>query len=439
MTFSNLPGVVALIFLQLTGIPATPSLLRRSTAQGQKSHLLSQEDALRRGVSRQDGKSEALVGDNSHPARASPRVFLLFLVKDGIGSAEHWRSFLDGAPAPSWRVLVHCKHPSACRSSPSFKLLPEITMVETVNSWYCHDLVSAMVQLLREATSEAGTPEDKFVFISDSTLPVKPPLEIHSALMEHPESDICIFPSREWAHAQVNGTKEVTLVRHHQWVVLNREHATQMVKEWSPVHADGRWSVPLQRGTRYAGDFWSAPAYAERGPNARSCNDEWAVYATLFGVPVTGRRAAPVAPVNVPGLSGSPLYLNGNQSQGTCRTFAFFEGRGQAFKELGARLGFFMANEVSCWPWCKGRPMSFKRLSDQAVLAMRESPFLFARKFVPGSVTPGSFQKIILSKAPPKLPLPSDNPPLAAPAVAIPKAQEVKANSLAAFWAASGM
>lgn len=434
MKLNNVCGIVAVFFLRLAGIFAAPSLLRRRTAEGWRfppspfhsnsTVVFPRQDALEREhlatATASEAKAEAvhLAGKGNSSGSVAPRVFLLFLVNDAIGSAEHWRSFFDGTSSASWRALAHCKNPWACKSSPSFKILPEVTIVETVGSWYCHDLVSAMVQLLRVATAEAGHPSDKFAFMSDSTLPVKPPHEVHSALMAHGESDICVFPSNHWGHAKVDETKEAILVKHHQWVVLNREHAERMVKEWVPVQADGHWNVPLQRGTPYETRKPYSAEWFKRAPNANCCTDEWAIYATLFGAVVSD---AHLGPVSVPGLSGSPLYLNGHQMQGTCRTFAFFRGDGPAFRDLGQALGHDSSNRVSCWPWCTARPMSFMSLSDEGVLAMRNSPFLFARKFVPGSVTPKSFQKIILAATPPTLPLPTEPPPPTAPPPATQK------------------
>merc|ERR1719375_1349168 len=114
-------------------------------------------------------------------------------------------------------------------NSSSLMKLPEATLVETVPSSHCLDTVTAMVQLLRAATAEsASSPRDKFVFVSDSTLPVKPPHEIFHALTEHSGSDICVMPSFSWGHA------------------------LRMVDKWDGVHGDGQWSVPLQASSTWA-------------------------------------------------------------------------------------------------------------------------------------------------------------------------------------------
>merc|ERR1719359_2021137 len=89
---------------------------------------------------------------------------------------------------------------------------------------------------------------EKFVFISDSTLPVKPFSYIHNQLCSNDESDFCLFPADQWGSAKVDG-HDVLMVKHHQWVVLSRAHAEVMLKDWVPVDYRGVWHVPLKGGS----------------------------------------------------------------------------------------------------------------------------------------------------------------------------------------------
>jgi len=300
-------------------------------------------------------------------------------------------------------------------------VLPEVTVVDTVPSWYCHDLVTAMVQLLRKATAEdAATPHDKFVFVSDSTLPVKPPHVIRSTLMADDQSDICVFPSSQWGQARGDGTHSVTLVKHHQWVVLNRAHAERMVAEWQPVQADGHWVVPLQRNTQWNSHPPYSAKWFHRPWSSNWCTDEWAFFTTLFGAPVTVTGLAEIA---VPGFSGGTLALTGpraQNAQGTCRTFAYWSGDSPDFRSVANVIGSDVPNtRVSCWPTCNPRPMSFQLASANALLALRSSGFLFARKFDPGSVALEDFRSIVLADTPPSVTTTPPPPPQSTPRKAV--------------------
>merc|ERR1719321_806707 len=112
-----------------------------------------------------------------------------------------------------------------------------------------------MVQLLKFALRDPPMNKmEKFVFLSDSTLPVKPFGHIYESLSSTSGSDLCVFPSHHWGTAKVGfggipassmfRTGETAyLVKHHQWLVLNREHAQVMVANWKPVDKAGHWDV----------------------------------------------------------------------------------------------------------------------------------------------------------------------------------------------------
>merc|ERR1719424_481379 len=112
-----------------------------------------------------------------------------------------------------------------------------ITQVTTVPATYCRDLVSPMVQLLRSATLESSSARDKFVFGSESTLPVKPFREVYSTLTWDTNSDFCIYPTDHWVQLQLAQNLMALMVKHSQWVVLNKAHADTMVREWGLMNA----------------------------------------------------------------------------------------------------------------------------------------------------------------------------------------------------------
>merc|ERR1740117_2105622 len=123
---------------------------------------------------------------------------------------------------------------------------------------------------------------EKFVFLSESTLPIKPFAEIHSALLLDDNSDFCLFPSDQWGSANINGAF-VKLLKHHQWVVLSRDHASLFVRDWVPVNARSEWHIWLKSGTWQGAPKGVYPQSFYYPPAANTCTDEWAFMATIFG------------------------------------------------------------------------------------------------------------------------------------------------------------
>lgn len=335
---------------------------------------------------------------------SEPRVFFLFLLQNGMAEPDIWRSFFAAADGAKYRSFVHCSNPEACKASGLFWKVPGLTEVSTVPSYYCHDLVTAMVHLLSAATAASaveggGSSRDKFVFVSDSTLPLKPFAEMHTVLTGNHDSDICVFPSNHWATAYV-GDKKAHLVKHHQWVTLSREHAQVMVRDWKEVDSQGHWAVPID-SSNWNGDY-NASSF-QREPIANWCTDEWAFFATLFGAIVDeGYDTA----VSLRGFGTGRIEMHGPASktmQGVCRTFAFFNEDGVEFANLGRAVAQDAGSKLSCWPSCQARPATIQALTETSVLTLRRSPFMFARKFESGVMSLAHFERYILPAVPPEV------------------------------------
>merc|ERR1719160_2165522 len=118
-------------------------------------------------------------------------------------------------------------------------------------------------------------------------------------LLEHEESDFCIFPSDHWGEADFNN-KRAYLVKHQQWVVLNREHAELMVKNWGSVDSNGRWAVPIRNEVDYSPEAVYNASHFSRSPSVNWCTDEWAFFATIFGAQVDDGAMTKA----IPGFSG---------------------------------------------------------------------------------------------------------------------------------------
>lgn len=329
---------------------------------------------------------------NSTLQGESPRVFFLFLTRHGVTN-HLWRQFFLSADKTKYRNLMHCKDWKACHSRDNeLHVGGDVTVVSTVPSSYCTDLVSPMVQLLKTALGESRSDRDKFVFLSESTLPVKPFHEVFDALTASTDSDFCIYPESDWVSLDLTKPgHRAMLVKHSQWMVLNRPHASNMVAGW-PAFRSGihrrPWEVP-------AGS--DAMVSANEGLPLPQCLDEWAMFATLYGsviLDVTDR-----SPRWFSGLSAGPFSLKlWGPEQGTCRTFAWWrthEGSAGALAEdmVGAGGATF-----SCYPTCPTtHPAEFVRLSDAGMRMLRQSPFLFARKFREDVPTLEQFSRIVLN------------------------------------------
>lgn len=308
------------------------------------------------------------------------------------------------------RAYVHCQDYKHCRDTGLFKVLPNLRPIPTQPTWYCHDLVTAMTRLLKAslAMSEESTPpnaREKFVFISESTLPLKNFSQVHAALGENDDSDFCIFPMDQWASTEIQG-RSLYLVKHHQWVVLNREHAEKMVDNWQPVEANGRWKVPLT-GKQWPKGAHFTPYNFKRAATSNWCTDEWAFFATIFGAFEPGKKFDGASALK--GFGGGMLYTWGPEAlsmQGTCRTFSYWDEKGESFSALAKSLSVDPFT-LSCYPKCYERPATFLSLSDNAIRALHDSPFLFARKFNAYMDLP-NFQGIVFGAE--KAPLPPSGP-----------------------------
>jgi len=341
-----------------------------------------------------------------------PKMFFLFLTLSGIKRTELWHAFFAGQPAHQWRVFIHCKHTHVCAQELALANLLGATQVATVPSAYCSDLVSPMVQLLQAAVLESVSPNDKFVFQSETSLPAKPFADVYNTLSVDMNSHFCVYPTDHWVELQLAQNLRALIVKHSQWVILNQAHAHAMVQSWASVKAG------LQ------GHAWTIPVYdaKTKGPWGKitnpagvlplpMCIDQWAFFATIYGA-IVDQGQWNLGPDGLPGFSSQPLQLRGSAHltstmQGVCRTFAFWDA-----SEFG---GSNLVNEIAQdWPWSKlscfprcdsTHPAEFAAISDRGAVALRRSRYLFARKFPENVMTQDQFQRIILSATVPAAPV----------------------------------
>lgn len=241
------------------------------------------------------------------------RLHFLFLALDRIYHAPVWRQWFLQAPAGSYDVWVHCAK-GACNKT-MFEQLPMVHEVPRVHTRWCMDLVTAHVKLLEAALDsfrkQRGSADvlEKFVLLSESTLPSKPFAVVYDSLAAHRESDFCFMgdPAEPpgWPKANLFKT-QYYLPKHGQFVILNHEDAAKVVQRWKPpkpmiakdgtkLHFNARWNVPFRANNR---DMRvSIHAFLEKHV---ACTDEFGIYATAFGavIPDSRSREARICPVN---------------------------------------------------------------------------------------------------------------------------------------------
>merc|ERR1719163_1679541 len=123
-----------------------------------------------------------------------------------------------------------------------------------------------------------GDRADKFVFVSDTAVPVKAFDAVWQRLVmddDPGESNFCVYPDSEvdsvvmgptvWPLVKSSDGGVKKAVYHHQWMVLCRAHASDIV-------------------ARKGYDGWHEDAYFELQPDDNmGCLDEYAYFKRLFG------------------------------------------------------------------------------------------------------------------------------------------------------------
>jgi len=275
--------------------------------------------------------------------------------------------------------------------------LDNFTLINTVPSKYCSNLVDPMVALMQAGLEKRGHILDKLVFVSYDSIPVKPFGDIYEELVENRagESDFCLAPVSQWTHEKAG-----FVVKHHQWFVLSRVHAAAAVEQDVQAKSIVKGRPMLQRFKTCADEFWG--------------------FTAVFGR-VTGGATGTA---NITGLNQGVVHLTGEASknnQGRCDTFIdvpvfhwpmtlidnWNEFAGQSFAEISKVL-HQIPNETGSLSQTQGRrlrdqdhtgrtsllssavaeaghrgPRRISLLSQESLQALRRSPFLFARKVSP--------------------------------------------------------
>jgi len=375
---------------------------------------------------------EVLERDAQVSSSRPPRLFFLFMAEDFMPNLHIWNHFFANASqGVDFEVYLHCKDQQRClQEHAGSKQNLKLNIIDTVDSEWCADLVSPMNALLASALDnsggrqvDAGHKRDKFIFLSDTTVPLKSFHFVQKKLTVQDEdrSNFCVqeWPAWAWFKAQN------VLAKHSQWVVLNRVHAGKSLlatDRLRPRHMM-RQMVPLSflGVTWFAPEFWKVRNYAlsvthspvvdlllsSIMPAVRGCADEYWHMAAAIGAldPKLAKQGVPFDDLN-----GGPLTMNEEARedlQGECDTFAIIDYNKEDKSEVnhfliegnGTRLG-------STWGFLRPHihAGTFTKLSGQTLSALGSSKFLFARKMDNATQFSGNmtlleaFDRIIFSK-----------------------------------------
>uniref|UniRef100_A0A7S1RYD9 Protein xylosyltransferase n=1 Tax=Alexandrium catenella TaxID=2925 RepID=A0A7S1RYD9_ALECA len=334
-----------------------------------------------------------------------PPVMLhfMFLLMDQFPLPGIWAEFFRSAPPDTYTLWAHCVNQSLCERDPGMNLL-NIRLVPTTYSKRGLDLVTPYVHMVRIALTEmhlaaSGVMTEKFLVMSDSTLPIKPFLHVYGELAQSVDSDICLSSIDQWANGTVDGVP-VALAKHHQWLALNRHDAEMLVNDWVPVLGEhDSWNIPLREG-RWAGSNRTVPRSAFEGGMWYNANDEEAPFAYIHG-PVELR---------FPGDTEKPMNLF---LQRRCTTYVGFpfdvpsanesqsllqhDPEEYATPTVTALIVQDPGNKLNVQGGAV-HPFTIQALSYESTLTLRRSVFLFARKFALDADLP-NFTRIVFDDA----------------------------------------
>jgi len=331
-----------------------------------------------------------------------PRLFFLFMADSDMPNLDIWHRFFSKVKqGVDYQAFLHCQHRHKClEAHPDIE--DNFHVIDTVESVWCQDLVTPMNALLAAALDHSGgqhagsgNENDKFIFLSDTTVPLKTFGFVKNKLLVRDayKSNFCIQPWPKWAWYKA----ETTLAKHSQWSVLSRAHASKALlaaENFKPAKI-WRQMTPV----RWLGVEWYAPKMWQLRklagqithsavldviltlfvPAVRGCPDEfWHMAAAVGGL----NRKEATTGVLFDELSGEPLRMNeeyADSFQGHCDTFAIIDvdSRELAIGLTGngttvSGMNGFLRPHIHAG--------KFTKLSVETLGALGASEYLFTRK-----------------------------------------------------------
>jgi hypothetical protein len=184
-----------------------------------------------------------------------PQLALLWLLRDRINHDEFWESYIKRLPAKSVRMYFHLSSSTEQSQLPRFFQARGTFVPSSGTKWKTFSIVKAMNRLVREALRDPNN--KRFVFLSESCIPLKPPHEVYQQIMFGKKSvegvsEFCFGSRAEsrtgWAIIKSKAIKATTrdlvianeasfnpertyLKKSYQWCVLSRNHAELLTSQ----------------------------------------------------------------------------------------------------------------------------------------------------------------------------------------------------------------
>eukprot|EP00746_Dinoflagellata_sp_MGD_P159411 gnl/MRDRNA2_/MRDRNA2_86693_c0_seq1.p1 gnl/MRDRNA2_/MRDRNA2_86693_c0~~gnl/MRDRNA2_/MRDRNA2_86693_c0_seq1.p1 ORF type:complete len:385 (+),score=35.22 gnl/MRDRNA2_/MRDRNA2_86693_c0_seq1:87-1241(+) len=242
---------------------------------------------------------DTIVPNVSKPSK----MFFLFMADDGFPDSVHelWQTFFQNHErGVHYEAILHCKNADVCLKK-GYGAFADV--IDTVDSTYCEDLVSPMLALLETAVGSkylsrgpeiAGPENDTFIFLSETTVPVKSFQRMQSIFLDDQgRSSMCVAAWETGKHAHVP-SMDAIIVKHSQWITLTRHHANLALYK--------RKEIPI-------GKIWAG---------GQGCVDEYWFFLAIFGTLTLQSKTAT-------DFQSSLSKLNGLNSG--CYTFVDFSRR----------------------------------------------------------------------------------------------------------------
>eukprot|EP00347_Sterkiella_histriomuscorum_P002320 403368611 len=185
--------------------------------------------------------------ESSEPPRQ--KLAFLFMIYDKHDLPSYWNQFFKNAPAEKFTILYHVKNEKKDIFTSQMKV-PGIRKVPTIPSnWGDMSQVRVAIQLLRYGLEDQQA--EKFIFISQSCLPLYDFDTMYEKLMSH-EYSMFEFTDLEQSHGGrfsrfeylLNHHSKDTIFKHSSWSLLKRSHAELLVREEEEIIKDFSTNCP---------------------------------------------------------------------------------------------------------------------------------------------------------------------------------------------------
>lgn len=163
------------------------------------------------------------------------KIAFLFLVISGVHHESYWQDFFRGHER-QYTVYVHAKKPV----DPASFFAPYTLPYSVPTTW--EKTMKAQVALLAEALKHHSN--SKFIFVSDSTIPLHDFATVYEALMEDDTSSFT-YEKNPYMRGEKRYKKERDLwpipqeyqyKNTQQWLILNRKHAEIIANDTAAVN-----------------------------------------------------------------------------------------------------------------------------------------------------------------------------------------------------------